>query len=484
MGDGETLVVPDVRELGRLAERNRAARRGMRVELLGEPVDSLAGDGPLVIMAGHQPEFLHAGVWIKNVIASRVARGCAGRSACVVVDSDEAADAELRWPVEDGGALRVGRIGLASTGTFEQLARRSDAEWHAWFGNLPSRLLDDSRYGFRAFLAGFANGDGDYVSRWMRGMRAIDGLVGEETPAFVRVSEFDGGRFGPVWRRFVAHFIANARRLAEAYNAALAEYRELRGVRGTRHPIPDLEIGGERVETPLWALGDGGLRERLFAWERGSAIELFAGEHRVGVCERGDAVLTPGWRIRPRALTLTTFLRLFACDVFVHGLGGAKYDQIADGLMRRWFGIEPPGYACATATLRLRLPRRTASVEQLGAVRRTIRDRQFNPQRFISGATGRVAMAIEARAGAIEESERLRETARGEHGRRRVVSVLIRELNRTLERQLPDGPGETEIEAMRAEIAQNRIADDREWFVGLHQTRRLADLCEKLASPA
>lgn len=483
-GDGDVLVVPGMRDLAGLAELNRAARRAMRVELLGEAVESLAGAGPLVLMAGHQPEFLHAGVWIKNVIVGRVARECGGRAVSVVVDSDEAADAVLRWPVEEAGVLSAGRLALAGSGTFEQLGIRSNAEWRAWFANVPAATREDARRGMPAFIEAFAGVDGDYVSRWARGVGAIDRAIGEETPALVRVSEFEAGDCGKLWRRFVGHLLTNACGMAEHYNQALAEYRERRGIHGTRHPIPDLAIGGERVETPLWVLGDGLARERLFAWERGGAVELFAGERRIGVCKGGAVSLEAGWAIRPRALALTTFLRLFACDVFVHGLGGAKYDQIADGWMRRAFGVEPPGYACATATLRLPLPRRGATVEQLACVRRMIRDRRYNPQRFISGASGRAVMAIAARAGAIEESERLRETARSEHVQRRMVSAMIRELNRTLERQLPAGPGEAEIEALRAEIAQNRIADDREWFVGLHETRRLAVLCEKLASPA
>ncbi len=456
----------------------------MRVELLGEAVEPLAGNGPLVLMAGHQPEFLHAGVWIKNVVVSRVARACGGRATSLVVDSDEVVDAELRWHLNEAGTLSVRRLALAGSGTFEQLEKRSDAEWRAWFAMVPAAIREDAGRGMPAFVEAFVKGEGDYVSRWERGVSAIDRAVGEETPEFVRVSAFEHGECARIWRRFVGHLLIRAREMAGHYNLALAEYRERRGIHGTRHPIPDLLIGGERLETPLWAVGVGAARERLFVWERAGAVELYAGERRIGVCEGGETALESGWSIRPRALTLTTFLRLFACDVFVHGLGGAKYDQIADGWMRRAFAIEPPGYACATATLRLPLARRDANVGNLIALQRTIRDRQYNPQRLISEATGRVAMAIEARAGAIEESGRLRETARSDHARRRMVSAIIRELNRTLERQLPAGPGDAEIEALRAEIAQNRIADDREWFVGLHETRRLAGLCERLASPA
>ena len=57
--------------------------------------------------------------------------------------------------------------------------------------------------------------------------------------------------------------------------------------------------------------------------------------------------------IRPRALTLTLWARLLVCDFFVHGIGGAKYDRITDGIFRRYYRCEPPPYGCVTATLRL-----------------------------------------------------------------------------------------------------------------------------------
>ena len=48
--------------------------------------------------------------------------------------------------------------------------------------------------------------------------------------------------------------------------------------------------------------------------------------------------------------------RLFVGDVFIHGIGGAKYDRITDGLIRRYYQVEPSNMACVSATLLLDLP--------------------------------------------------------------------------------------------------------------------------------
>ena len=37
-----------------------------------------------------------------------------------------------------------------------------------------------------------------------------------------------------------------------------------------------------------------------------------------------------GIKLRTRALTTTLFARLVLSDMFLHGIGGAKYDQVTD----------------------------------------------------------------------------------------------------------------------------------------------------------
>jgi hypothetical protein len=56
-------------------------------------------------------------------------------------------------------------------------------------------------------------------------------------------------------------------------------------------------------------------------------------------------------RLSPRALALTLFLRLIVCDQFVHGIGGALYDEVTDRVITRRLRIEPPHFCVTTATL-------------------------------------------------------------------------------------------------------------------------------------
>ena len=51
-----------------------------------------------------------------------------------------------------------------------------------------------------------------------------------------------------------------------------------------------------------------------------------------------------GLRLRTRALTTTLFARLFLADLFVHGIGGAKYDAMTDQICERLFGMKAPSF--------------------------------------------------------------------------------------------------------------------------------------------
>src|SRR5439155_11533539 len=63
-----------------------------------------------------------------------------------------------------------------------------------------------------------------------------------------------------------------------------------------------------------------------------------------------------GFKIRSRALTNTLFARLFLVDLFIHGIGGGRYDELTDEIARRFYDHEPPRYLVLSATLLLPLP--------------------------------------------------------------------------------------------------------------------------------
>ncbi len=161
---------------------------------------------------------------------------------------------------------------------------------------------------------------------------------------------------------FVHHVLARADRFAADYNAALAAYRAEAGIGSATRPMPDLRVTPGAVEVPFW-FDDltAAARSRARVVRHGDGWALAAGDDRfpLDAAAHGDAaadrlggfLAARDLRLAPRALTLTTFLRLLVVDQFVHGIGGGRYDQVTDRLLSSHFGIDPPRFAVTTATL-------------------------------------------------------------------------------------------------------------------------------------
>ncbi len=488
--DGGVIVRPVGDELRRLIDVN-ARRRRVRPAILAGRACVPAPDD-IVVITGHQPEFLHPGVWIKQAVAAGVAAQIGGRAEFLLVDSDSAADAALAWPVRSDEGLQLGRLALptARGQPFEAIEQQSTVAWRGWFSVLPASILGDDETPLPEFVRAFLNGETDasYVERWKRGMSAVDQRVGVSSLTTRLVSRLGDASEPDAWWWFVAHCLLDSERCAATYNAALRAYRERHGIQGQRHPMPDLAVGGGRCELPFWGWRAGEARSRLAIAVRGAdGLELWAGNTRVGDVSQvelqraplaGIRALTGDYALRARALALTAFTRMVESDLFIHGLGGAAYDEIADDWMRSFFGFEPPGIAMATATLRLELPTLTIGKWRPVDARRVLRDRQYNPQRLPLVSTNAAQLMAE-RSAAIHESERLRQFLPIDRAARRAAYDRIRAANLALRRYIdPAIAGLDDREIARVE-AHNRVAERRDWFLALHRVERLRRLVER-----
>ena len=130
--------------------------------------------------------------------------------------------------------------------------------------------------------------------------------------------------------------VRDARRCAECYNAAVAAVPQAR--------LSPLVIRDDLIELPLWRLHDDGRRLRAYDSDVEAAIE-----------ELHTPLPQRRMRLMPRALTMTAMLRLAACDLFIHGAGGAVYDRAMERWIRDWLGVEVAPMATVSATVRLPL---------------------------------------------------------------------------------------------------------------------------------
>jgi hypothetical protein len=338
--DGALLAEPPLEAVGGLLDRNRQILDG--IDILGQPLgelrhqaresavaaarEYLQNNGEAVpaygdislILAGHQPELFHPGVWVKNFVLNGLARQHGITPVNLVVDDDTVKSASLR--------------------------------------------------------------------------------------------------------------------LHALYNGIVRDYRRQNGIRSRNHPVPDLQKDGDWLEAPFWAWHPGQERRgRLFARKTATAIDLRVGGETwpalplTGLVNAWQARPT-AWKVRTRAMTTTLFARLFLGDLFIHGIGGAKYDELTDELIRRFYGLEPPGFLVLSGTWLLPLQRFPATAADCRRLQQHLRDVEWNPQRHLS----REAPA-EARAWAEEKQRWIAEP----EGNRRYRQERYRALRSLTEKLRP-----------------------------------------------
>jgi hypothetical protein len=421
--NGAVLAQPPLAEVGSLLHANRrrlddlaelrrqacreavAAARGYLARF-GEPVPEFPPDAAdRLLLAGHQPELFHPGVWVKNFALHGLARRHGRIPLNLVVDNDTLKTPGLRVPTPPDEAGAAPRL---ATALFDR-----------WPGDVPyeERAVAD-RPLFESFaerVMGLMHGwsfEPVVGSLWAHARRRLGQttLLGECLAAARRECERAWGCHNlelplselcrtPSFHRFAGRLLAEVPRLHRLYNAAVHDYRRRYGIRSRHHPVPDLAAEDGWLEVPLWGWRPGAQRRgRLFVRHQDSRMELRADAERwpdlppastpvEGLAGALGALEGQGFKVRSRALTTTLYARLFLADLFIHGIGGAKYDELTDDLIRGFYRREPPAYLALSATLWLPVGHEPAG--ELAARRRRLawlrRDLRWNPQRHLDG---------------------------------------------------------------------------------------------------
>jgi len=515
-----SLILPPPKVLPEVVRANRTLLAAYRFEVLGRPVQEVrqsARHGMLTIpytcifdrqtrprhpdlaaplvLTGHQPQLYHPGVWLKNFLAGHLAEAVGGVAVNLNVDNDEAHQLTIRAPVIVHGRTRVVEVPYlkATNGLpYEELGEES------LLGGVAEGLR---REGVAAHLC---DATGDY---WRRLDAARGrGSLAEVVTCARHQLELDAGLNNfealvsdiarlPEYRLFSLDILSRLAEFHEAYNGGLATFRRVHHEKNPAQPIPDLAADGDRLEMPFWVWRSGGNRQRLWAECAGDryllfidgATEPFARLARAALAAGADQAVTQlheqesqGIKIRPRALTLTLFARVFLGDVFIHGLGGAVYDKVTDEITRAYYGVEPPQLVMATGTALLPLEPFDVTRQDRRDLLRRLRDIRHHPDRLVDDSlrdTAEVRRLVDRKRDLIEnrsETKPERDAAWHE----------LHEVNRRVAALLDGEPQATQqrLRDLNDELAQNAVLRNREYTFVLHPRDELIDFyCEATA---
>ena len=390
-----------------------------------------------IIMAGHQPTLFHPGVWFKNFTLDHLAKQNGAIPVNLVIDNDVAQGSSIRVPTLSPATGHVIRetipYDVAPGGVpHEQTVIRDESLFASFDQTVTQvvhplivnpcvdRLWKHARDAVsRCGVAGCALAQAQHALEGELGLQTL------ELPLGVLCR-------GSAFARFSLEIFCDLPAFVDCYNAAAYEHRLANGIRSTAHPVPNLQTRSGWCESPFWVFGnDSPSRKPVWAkkvdqWllltddidgvnsstrTANAQTRLIAIEttHPMLAAEQLAALVTPEFKLRPRALVTTMYARLVLSDLFLHGIGGAKYDELGDVIMQRFFAVEAPQYMVVSATILLppsaprrspptgnskgardsrepRISREPQSMQQLSAERtrlqRAIRDSRFQPERF------------------------------------------------------------------------------------------------------
>ncbi len=410
----------DAADFGRSTSRSSERSQNLRNEAAHPPHSARTDSTQLpLLVCGHQPELFHPGVWAKNFALHKLATATNGLALNLIVDNDAMTSTRIAVPVGsreqpllehipfdvDAGAPPWEEACLRNEPLFRSFADRVSTALACW----PIKPLLRSIWPAASALVTAAKTSAevrlaDVLTAARRAAERQAGIDNLELP-ISRLCQTKA------FARFVVMLLSDVRRMHSTYNDVVETYRHVNHIRSSSHPVPNLAVGitgqavesaNEWLEVPLWVWRAGdSRRQRLYAKQTSTRVTLSDGreelltlslspngsaEHAVSqLCDllSGD-LFVKGLKLRPRALTTTLFARVFLADVFLHGLGGALYDEMTDRLIARLFGIVPPAYLTVTTTAHLPLASWETSADDVARLRHRLWDFDHNADRHMA----------------------------------------------------------------------------------------------------
>ncbi|MEN6557324.1 MAG: glycosyltransferase family 2 protein, partial [Thermoguttaceae bacterium] len=429
--DRGVLIDPPLEQVAELVAENRRNLRESRCELSGRTLTSIAEqaraellaaavqwtgayravdlssmdpDAP-VFLSGHQPTMFHPGVWFKNYTLDRLAKRHGATAVQLVIDGDVPTDWTL--PVIGGTPddPQITQVAFDRTEPRVSFERRriEDRSLFATFGDRVIRQMDGlvsdplmARYWPLALAR--AERTDNLGACLAQARHQLEASLWDSHSLESPQSAMCSGRaFG--W--FLVDLLKRLPEFRAIYHQALREYRQVYRVRSRSHPAAELAADGDWIEAPLWlSTDDDPRRRRLFVRRRGAELVL-ADRQSFEACvptddravERLFELQRAGARIRTRALLTTFWARLALGDLFIHGVGGAKYDRMTDRLFERFLGIQPPRYLTVSGTWRLPIACEPVDPNAVRTIRRQLRELTFHPEHFLEAVGESVCSA-------------------------------------------------------------------------------------------
>lgn len=357
----DSLSDVDNRNVTRSELINIAAEYTHRI---GLPVSHLKSEADIIV-TGHQPNWHHCGIFAKNIITDKLARQTGGTAVQLVLDHD-ICNTSMSLPESDNnGFLRFKTVPLEQkqqeiplefrpVPSKEQLRKFIDSVSkisigsfcsEIWYRN-PCSIIENTRSCRNA---------ADTITQQQAQLNRAFGLEIMYLPiSFMsQTSSFID---------FVCSVICNAVGFVRVYNKAIKNKRQTDNLKPNQTVRPlKTDYLNNIIELPFWFVSKTSKRTSLYVSLNDKSLRIGTTDKIVGTIDSSDdrkpqflEILKKNkCVIRPKAVTLTLFTRLYLADLFVHGTGAGNYEYITDYLIRNYYRTSKLNFGIATATMAL-----------------------------------------------------------------------------------------------------------------------------------
>lgn len=297
------------------------------------------------IASGHQPYIFHPGIWAKIIFLNFFDY----KKIFITNDSDVKEGLFIDIPIFDIKWRKIREyIYLNSEKkTFEEYDFYKFKEGIEFFlkrfKELEKFIKEDIKEKILIFTKSL-NEYENFVSSIIFTRRNFEKNIKYEERIVSEISKEDN------FLKFFLYFFYEGEKIFDIYNKSLEEYRILKNIKKEGEPFPFLFKYDDFYEIPFWIIKNG--RKKIFK----NKDSLYAENEKITDLSfdfEKDIEKIKNLKIRPRALTLSIYQRIFLSDLFIHGIGGTRYDEFTEKFFENAFNLKMPEFIFITGTFYL-----------------------------------------------------------------------------------------------------------------------------------
>lgn len=450
-----------------------------------------------VVATGHQAIWHHCGIWAKSLSACNLAEAVNGSSLHLVLDHD-ICDTAMVLPKQNAdGSWYFEKIEIelnqeAIPLEFRPLPHKAyiktfvDSVINTRAEQICSNVWSKYEQVKNNKILSFSS-----IAELIMYFQSIINIALGLNMLYLPVSKLSKS---DAFIDFALSLMTNAAPFATSYNDALTKQvseRKANPVSAIKRLKLDKTEG--LTELPFWLILPDGKRTSLFAAsKKADKIEIGIISSKLGdldstplsgKIEQLKKILEQhGCRLRPKAISLMLFTRLFLADWFVHGIGGALYEPVTDYIIENYYGIKQLRFGVATCTMTLPLANSvTFPNDNIPLLKHKLHDIKHNPEKYLDESATKTEPAASLLKAKREQIARAKDRTLPDAIRKSAWNSVSK-INQKLFEFAKDTAKilQKKIQEVERNTISQKVCNYREYFFGLFPENKLREVAESL----